>query len=123
MPQPFEVSADELRANIDLFVDEVYASLESSFLVMPRGGGYVEYPHFQEAYECLKRSTGGFRTLSLETVLSGLREDGLVFVVLRTMLGNPAKISVPVGGGALRAIVAVTSFARRTWDGYLPVSP
>ena len=87
MPQPFEVSADALRANIDVFVDEVYASLESSFLVMPRGGGYVEYRPFQEAYECLKRTTGGFRTLTPTTVFAGLREDGLVFVVLRTVLG------------------------------------
>ncbi|MCW3054974.1 MAG: hypothetical protein JWN14_4144 [Chthonomonadales bacterium] len=87
MPQPFEVSADELRANIDEFVDEVYGGLESSFLVMPRGGGYVEYPHFQEAYEYLKRATSGFRTLTPATVFVALQEDGLVFVVLRTILG------------------------------------
>jgi hypothetical protein len=87
MPQPFEVSAEELLADIDLFVDEVYAGLESSFLVMPRGSGYVEYPLFQEAYERLKQATGGFRTLTPATVFAGLREDGLVFVVLRTMLG------------------------------------
>lgn len=41
---PFEVELPELRANIDQYVDVVFASLESDFLTMPKGQGFVEYP-------------------------------------------------------------------------------
>ncbi len=90
MPQPFEASPDQLAANLNEFVDAVYESLESSSLVMPRGDGFIEYPRFQEAYETLKRSTNAFRDLTPDTVWAALRNDSLVFVVIRAILGVTA---------------------------------
>lgn len=60
---PFEAGPDELTADIDSFVSVVFASLESEFLTLPRGEGFVDYPGFEGAYEVLKRATGGFRAI------------------------------------------------------------
>jgi hypothetical protein len=42
MPFPFEVPFDQIEADPDTFVDEVFATLSSDFLTMPRGKGFVE---------------------------------------------------------------------------------
>jgi len=47
MPFPFEVDFQEITRNIDLYIDEVFACLESEFLVMPKGPGFVEFPVFE----------------------------------------------------------------------------
>ena len=70
MPSPFEVPFAEVQANIDLFVDEVFASLQSGFMTLPKGPGFIEYPTFEHGYEALKRTTRGFRDMSPEPVLS-----------------------------------------------------
>lgn len=87
MRYPFEVDADELKANIDSFVSVVFESLESEFLTLPRGVGFVEYIPFEDAYEVLKRSTDGFSSFEPARVLRAIDENLLVFVVMRTMLG------------------------------------
>ena len=46
MKSPFEVSFEELRQNLDIFVSSVFSYLESEFLVMPKGPGFVEYATF-----------------------------------------------------------------------------
>lgn len=84
---PFEVPFTEVETNPDLFVNVIFASLESSFLLLPRGPGFVSYPEFQQAYEVLKRHTAGFSTIEPKNVLDGLDENALAFVVLRTILG------------------------------------
>lgn len=61
MPFPFEVSFDELHADPDAYIDAVFDCLESEFMVMPRGQGFVEFPTFESGYEILKRVTRGFR--------------------------------------------------------------
>ncbi len=87
MPRPFEVSPEELSADIDAFVEATFDDLESSFVVMPKGDVFIEYPRFREAYEVLKRSTRAFRALSPAAVWEAMREDALAFVVVRTILG------------------------------------
>ena len=49
MTFPFEVGFDEVRSNLDAFVDAVFECLESEFLVMPKGAGFVEFPAFDQA--------------------------------------------------------------------------
>jgi len=44
MPFPFEADFDDIQANMDVYVDEVFGCLESEFLVMPKGPGFVEFP-------------------------------------------------------------------------------
>ena len=52
---PFEVSYSEVEAHPDSFVDAVFPCLESEFLEMPKGPGFVEYPAFEHGYEALKK--------------------------------------------------------------------
>ncbi|MGH2614709.1 MAG: hypothetical protein ACRDJC_05685 [Thermomicrobiales bacterium] len=85
--RPFEVDARYLEDHIDEMVSSVFAELESQFLVMPRGDNFVEYQDFQDAYEVLKRHTAAFSVLTDFTVWEALKEDALVLVVLRTILG------------------------------------
>lgn len=84
---PFEVLYTEIEAEVDVFIDAVFSTLQSSFLLLPRGSGFVTYQDFQQAYEVLKRHTIGFSVIQMENVINAFREDGLTFVVLRTMLG------------------------------------
>ena len=45
---PFEVPFTEIEAEFDTFVDAVFDNLQSSFLLMPRGSGFVIYQEFQQ---------------------------------------------------------------------------
>jgi len=84
---PFEVTYEEVEANLDTFVSAVFETLQSSFMLLPRGAGFVDYSDFQQAYEVLKRHTVGFSVIELDRVIAALHEDALVLVILRTMLG------------------------------------
>jgi hypothetical protein len=53
---PFEAPFDAIRENPDLFVSSVFSCLESEFLVMPKGSGFVEYHLFESGYEALKKA-------------------------------------------------------------------
>ncbi|MBN1676540.1 MAG: hypothetical protein JXR37_36190 [Kiritimatiellae bacterium] len=110
---PFEVSFRELRAHVDLYVDSVFSCLESEFLVLPRGPGFVDYPTFEAGYEALKRATRGFSDVSTESALQAILARPMAFVVLRTMLGftppewayvATQRTGVTVGQGAVRAL-------------------
>ena len=87
MPFPFEVGFDELRSDLDAYVDAVFGCLESDFLVMPKGEGFVEFSAFETGYEALKRATGGFRDITTEKVAAVVFEVPISLVVLRSMLG------------------------------------
>jgi hypothetical protein len=84
---PFEAPFEELSARADAFVDEVFASLESAFLVMPRGQGFVTFPDFENGYETLKQVTENFSKLEEPIIFATVLRVPLVLVVLRTMLG------------------------------------
>ena len=113
MPFPFEVGFDELQSDIDTYVDAVFGCLESEFLVMPKGKGFVEFPAFENGYEALKRATGSFRNVTADTVATAVFETPIVLIVLRCMLGfTPPEwayyatrhTGVEVGQGAARTI-------------------
>ncbi|MXX08594.1 MAG: hypothetical protein F4099_03390 [Synechococcus sp. SB0673_bin_10] len=87
MKFPFEVSFEELQADLDIYIDAVFSCLTSEFLVMPKGKGFVEFAVFEEGYECLKRATGGFREVTPETLVSAVYDTPIVLVVLRCMIG------------------------------------
>jgi hypothetical protein len=87
MRYPFEVPYAEIEADVDAFINAVCDTLQSSFLLLPRGPGFVTYPEFQQAYEVLKRHTAGFTSAEPDNVMKALREDALTFIILRTMLG------------------------------------
>lgn len=53
MKYPFEVPFSEVEAEPDLYISSVFSCLESEFLVMPKGDGFVDYPVFERGYENL----------------------------------------------------------------------
>ncbi|MHB8908396.1 MAG: PDDEXK family nuclease [Syntrophales bacterium] len=84
---PFELPYSEVQADLDTYVDAVFSCLESEFLVMPKGIGFIDYPVFEQGYEVLKHATGGFTFLDCKVLLQKTFEVPVVILVLRTMLG------------------------------------
>jgi hypothetical protein len=84
---PFEISLEEILQDPESYVDAVFSCLESEFLVMPKGAGFVEYPMFERGYEALKAATAGFSVLDPDKVFSLMMSEPISIVVLRTMLG------------------------------------
>jgi hypothetical protein len=84
---PFEVPYEEILQDADRYVEAVFSCLESEFLTMPKGEGFVAYPVFERGYEALKASTQSFSRMEFTAVLSTVIKQPIALVVLRTMLG------------------------------------
>lgn len=84
---PFEATPEEIRRDPEIYVDSVFSCLESEFLVMPKGAGFVEYPVFEHGYEALKAATNGFSELDLDKIYPVTVSEPICIVVLRAMLG------------------------------------
>lgn len=113
MPSRFNIDYSDPSVDWDPLVDEVFGELTSTFLEMPKGDGFVDYATFEKGYQALKRSTDAFASLTTQTVLEGIREVPVAFIVFRCMLGfsppewayvTTEKTGVEVGQGAARAI-------------------
>jgi len=87
MKYPFEVAIEELLSDPEPFVDAIFASLESDFLILPKGKGFVEYATFENGYELLKTATHNFSTFSPEDIYEVAVQNPIILIVLRTMLG------------------------------------
>lgn len=87
MKFPFEAQPDEVLASPELFVDAVFSSLASEFLVMPKGEGFLEYAVFAAGYETLKRVSSGFTRFDRGLIFSTALEHPVILIVLRAMLG------------------------------------
>lgn len=121
MPFPFELSFEEVQANMDGCVDEVFSSLETSFLTMPKGAGFIEYATFEHGYQELKRATKGFREFDLPAILQAVHHTPIVLIVLRAMLGfTPSEWAAVT---CARTEVEVTQGAARSIDRKIRVSP
>ena len=121
MPFPFEVRFEEVQSDLDAYVDAVFGCLESEFLVMPKGKGFVEFPKFEEGYEALKRATGSFRNVTLEKVGPVVFETPIALVVLRCMLGfTPPEWAYYT---SRQTGVEVTQGAARTIDRNIRIDP
>jgi hypothetical protein len=118
---PFEASFEEILRDADRFVDGVFSCLESEFLVMPKGVGFIEYPIFERGYEALKAATKGFSQFEPAHVLAIALTKPISLVVLRTILGF-----TPPEWGYLTAQqtgVGVTQGFVRTLDRKARMSP
>src|SRR5579871_340304 len=114
MPEfPFEFGFEVVQARLDEFVSAVFSSLESEFLILPKGEGFVDYSVFEKGYEALKRGTSGFGNLDLQQVLDAVQATPIALIVLRTMLGftppewgymATQRMGVEVPQGAVRAL-------------------
>ncbi|MGC9194565.1 MAG: hypothetical protein ACP5IL_03820 [Syntrophobacteraceae bacterium] len=113
MPFPFEVPFEQIEADLDAFVDEVFGALQSEFLTLPKGNGFVDYPVFEQGYEELKRVTEGFKDLLPESLISTVYRVPIVFIVLRAILGftppewayvTTQRTNIDVTQGAIRSL-------------------
>lgn len=84
---PFEVSLEVILQDSESYVDAVFSCLESEFLVLPKGAGFVEYPVFERGYEALKAATEGFSQLHPDKIFPVTVSEPIAIVVLRSMLG------------------------------------
>ncbi len=87
MPFPFEVDFNDVESDLDTYVDAVFGALESDFLVMPKGEGFLEFSAFDDGYEALKRATRGFADLTPANVEPVVLRKPVCLVVMRCMLG------------------------------------
>ena len=76
----------DIEANVDVYVDRVFESLQTEFLVMPKGRGFVEFETFDTGYEALKSATGSFGSLTPEAILPLVFAQPMALVVLRCIL-------------------------------------
>src|SRR5258706_16368081 len=94
MKFPFEVAFDEVIAAPEPFVDAVFSSLASEFLIMPKGTGFVEYSDFVCGYEELKKVTAAFTELDPQKILPIVAQFPICLIVLRAMLGfTPSELA------------------------------
>ncbi|MBN1844673.1 MAG: hypothetical protein JW810_03250 [Sedimentisphaerales bacterium] len=84
---PFEVPFEKILRDPESYVDAVFSCLESEFLILPKGIGFVEYPVFERGYEALKSATEGFSQLDPNRVFPVTISEPISIVVLRSMLG------------------------------------
>ena len=87
MPLRFDVDYDDPSLAWDPLIDEVFGELTSSFLEMPRGEGFVEYPTFEKGYQALKRHTRAFASITTDSVFGAIQEVPIALVVFRCILG------------------------------------
>jgi len=88
---PFEASFPEVADRIDYYVEQVFEALTrdplTSFLVLPRGPGYVTYQAFVRGYDALAEATVRFERLDEDEVLRAVIREPMALIVLRAILG------------------------------------
>lgn len=87
MKYPFEVPFAQVLSHPDPFIMAVFSCLESEFLVMPKGEGFIEYGVFETGYEHLKKATQGFTSLDVTAVMETVVKIPIALIVLRSILG------------------------------------
>src|SRR4051812_1151948 len=121
MPFPFEMPFEEVQTHLDRYVDEVCSSLQSAFMTMPKGPGFVEYSTFVLGYEALKRTTEGFQRLAAEETIQTVYEKPITLIVLRAMLGfTPSEMAEAT---TARTGEHVTQGAARSVDRNIRIAP
>ncbi len=121
MPFPFEAPFDQVEANLDYYVDQLFGCLTTEFLQMPKGPGFVEYQIFEAGYETLKKTTKGFREVSCDKVVEAVYEVPVTFIVLRAVLGfTPSEWAYVASE---RTNVEIKQNAARTIDRKIRMTP
>ncbi len=87
MPLRFDVNYNDPAVSFDALVDEVFSELQSSFLEMPRGAGFIDYVTFEKGYQALKKSTNDFVSVTASTVEAAIVAAPIAFIVFRSILG------------------------------------
>ena len=118
---PFDVRFEEIQSDPEPYADAVFGSLQSEFMVMPRGKGFVEFSTFEAGYEALKRATRSFQDVTPETVTSAVLTAPVALLVLRCILGfTPSEWAAYATD---HTGVEITQGAARTIDGAVRTNP
>jgi len=121
MSFPFEVPFAHVEANVEEFVDEVFGALQSEFLNLPKGDGFIDYVIFSKGYEELKATTRDFRDLSPEPIIAAIFRMPIGFIVLRAILGfTPSEWAYIT---TQRSDVVVSRGAARSLDRSIRMAP
>jgi len=126
---PFEAPFEEVRADPEPYISAIFSTLESEFLSMPKGRGFVEYPVFEQGYERLKQVTSGFSKLTAAPIYGAALDCPIIIIVLRAVLGftppewayiTTQRSGVEVSQGAARTLdrkIRMAPLARLKGDG------
>ena len=87
MPLRFDANYDDANIAWDPLIDDVFDELTSSFLKMPKGEGFIDYPIFEKGYQALKRHTNAFSSTTPDTVLAAVQDVPIALIVFRCILG------------------------------------
>lgn len=87
MPERFDADYRNPALSLDPLIDEVFDELQSSFLEMPRGDGFTDYPTFETGYQALKRFTSDFTDVTTASIEAAVLAVPIAFVVFRSILG------------------------------------
>jgi hypothetical protein len=113
MKFPFEARVEDVQAAPETFVDAVFASLASEFLLMPKGDGFLDYAAFARGYEELRQATNGFQLFHPDKVLNTALRFPVALVVLRSIMGftppewaylASSKTGIVIPQGAVRTL-------------------
>jgi hypothetical protein len=113
MKYPFEAPFEEIAKDIEPYVSSICTSLQSKFLVMPKGEGFIEYPIFEKGYEALKQATDGFNNFSVDKIFQESFRIPISVIVLRSILGltppewayiTTQRTSIKINQGFARAL-------------------
>jgi len=118
---PFEVEFADILENPEPYVTSVISTLDSSFLVMPKGDGFIDYPIFEEGYEELKKVTNNFRNIAPESVIRAIIEKPISLIVLRAIVGiGPSEWAHLT---TEQTDIKVTQGFARSWDRNIRLNP
>lgn len=84
---PFEVPFEQIQADPETYIMSVFSCLESEFLVLPKGAGFIGYSVFETGYETLKQATSAFTNMTLAHVYPVAVDVPIALIILMTMLG------------------------------------
>ncbi len=87
MKFPFEAQPEEVLTSPESFVDAVFSSLASEFLIMPKGDGFLDYSAFATGYEALKKASSGFTLFERQVILAAALKCPVILIVMRAILG------------------------------------
>lgn len=121
MKFPFEESPGKVLEAPEAYVDAVFSSLASEFLVMPKGEGFLEYSEFARAYELLKHASKGFTVFDPRPVFEASCRAPVVLLVLRAILGFTPPEWAYVA--AIRKGIEIPQGAARTLDRKVRMEP
>lgn len=118
---PFKAEFSGIQANPDPYVSSIFSCLESEFLIMPKGQGFIDFAVFEQGYEALKRATENFSHFTAKLIVPIILQTPVALVVLRSILGfTPPELAYIA---SQHSNISITQGFARTLDRKARFSP